>query len=189
MEALVVVDMQKDFCYADGALYAGDHIKSIFEPLTEVIKAARQTGIPVIFTQDWHREDDVEFKIWPAHCIAGSEGAEIIDELGAEKNDYFVKKRRYSAFFGTDLDLTLRELGIKKLYIAGVLTNICVLHTAGDAVLRGYEVEVLKDCTAALSEYDFSYAIHHMENVFRVMISSSQDFMTSLASSSGSSNP
>ncbi len=184
MKALVVVDMQKDFCYADGALYAGDHVKSIFEPLAELIKAARQNNIPVVFTQDWHREDDVEFRIWPAHCIAGSEGAEVIDELGAEDTDYFVKKRRYSAFFGTDLDLTLRELGVKKLYITGVLTNICVLHTAGDAVLRGYEVEVLKDCTAALNDHDFSYAIHHMENVFRVAISSSQDFMASLTSSS-----
>ena len=189
MEALIVVDMQKDFCYADGALYAGDHVSSIFEPLAAVIKAARRRGIPVIFTQDWHREDDIEFRIWPAHCIAGSRGAEVIDELGAEKKDYFVKKRRYSAFFGTDLDLTLRELGVRKLYVTGVLTNICVLHTAGDAVLRGYEVEVLKDCTAALSDYDFGYAIHHMENVFRVAISSSQDFLASSASSTPVNDP
>ena len=185
MEALLVVDMQKDFCYADGKLYAGDHVKSIFEPLASVISAARKNNIPVIFTQDWHRDDDVEFKIWPPHCTAGSEGAEIIDELGAEEKDYFVKKRRYSAFFGTDLDLTLRELGVRRLYLTGVLTNICVLHTAGDAVLRGYEVKLLKDCTAALNEYDFNYAVHHMENVLRVDISSSQDFLRSF----GSSNP
>ncbi len=174
MEALIVVDMQKDFCYKDGALYV-DGVEKIFEPTKRIVEKARKR-MPIIFTQDWHREDDVEFKIWPKHCIMNTRGAEIIDELNPSKDDYFIKKRRYSAFFGTDLDLTLRELGVKKLYVCGVVTNICVLHTVGDAVLRGYDVAVIEDCTAALSDYDQEYAMKHMKNVFRVSAIKSNEF-------------
>ena len=175
MDALIVVDMQKDFCYKNGSLYI-EGVEKIFKPTKEVIEAAR-SRMPVIFTQDWHREDDVEFKIWPKHCIMNTWGAEIIDELSAKKNDYYIKKRRYSAFFGTDLDLLLRELEVKKIYACGVVTNICVLHTVGDAVLRGYKVAVIKDCTAALSEYDHEYGLKHMENVFKAEIINSDEFL------------
>lgn len=178
MEALIVVDMQKDFCYKDGALYI-PNAESIFDTTARVVKTARE-HIPIIFTQDWHREDDVEFKIWPKHCVMETTGAEIIDELEAQDKDYYIKKRRYSAFFGTDLDLLLRELGIKKLYICGVATNICVLHTAGDAVLRGYEVTVIKDCTKALSDYEYEYGIKHMENVFQAKIITSSEFVEAM---------
>ena len=174
MEALVVVDMQKDFCYKNGALYIPD-AEEIFDATARVVEAARER-MPVIFTQDWHREDDAEFRIWPKHCVMNTEGAEVIDELNPRPEDYYIKKRRYSAFFGTDLDLLLRELGVKKLYICGVATNICVLHTAGDAVLRGYEVEVIKDCTKALSDYEYEYGLRHMESVFNAKIIESKDF-------------
>ncbi|RLI74279.1 cysteine hydrolase [Archaeoglobales archaeon] len=177
MEALIVVDMQKDFCYENGKLFVGEHVKSIFDPLKKVIKKSREK-MPIIFTQDWHREDDVEFKIWNPHCIMYTEGAEIIDELEADKQDYYIKKRRYSAFFETDLDLTLRELNVKKLYFAGVVTNICVLHSVGDAVLRGYKACVLKDCTTAITDYEYEYAINHMKSVFNAEILSSEDFLS-----------
>ncbi len=180
MDALVVVDMQKDFCYENGALFIGEHVKEIFEPLKKVIDWARSREIPVIFTQDWHREDDAEFKIWPKHCIAGSEGAEIVEELDPKPNDYYVKKRRYSAFFGTDLDLTLRELRVKRIAVGGVVTNICVLHTVADAIMRGYEVVVLKDCTTALSDYDYEYGIKHMERVLRAEIKTSEEILSSV---------
>ncbi len=176
MEALLVIDMQKDFCYEDGALYVPGAEK-IFEPIRRVVEAARATRMPIVFTQDWHRSDDPEFEIWPKHCVMDTRGAEVVDEIGAREDDYYVKKRRYSAFFATDLDLLLRELGVKKLYVCGVVTNICVLHTVGDAVLRGYSVAVLKDCTKALSDYDYEYALRHMENVFRAEMITSDDFV------------
>ena len=179
MEALIVVDMQKDFCYEDGNLFAGKHVRNIFEPLKKVIEVCRNK-MPVIFTQDWHREDDIEFKIWPAHCIRNTKGAEIIDELEAQEKDYYIKKRRYSAFFGTDLDLTLRELNVKKIYFSGILTNICVLHTVGDAVLRGYDAVILEDCTVALNDYDYNYAMHHMKNVYDAKVMSSDSLLKML---------
>jgi len=178
MRALIVVDMQKDFCYKNGALYI-QGAEEIFDTTSKVVKKARGI-IPVIFTQDWHREDDEEFRIWPRHCIAGSEGAEIIEELGPTQKDYFVRKRRYSAFFGTDLDLLLRELRVLDVFVCGVATNICVLHTAGDAAIRGYRVSVIRDCTKAPSDYDYEYALKHMKEVFNAKIISSEDFIKSL---------
>ncbi len=180
MEALVIVDLQKDFCYPDGALYIGDHVKKIFGTISKVVKFARGK-IPVIFTQDWHRKDDLEFKIWPPHCIAGSKGAEIIDEVEVDKErDYFIKKRRYSAFFETDFDLLLRELNIRKLYFGGVVVSICVLHTAVDAFMRGYQISLLKDCTAGLTDYDYNYALDHFEKVLKAEIITSNEFIKRL---------
>ncbi|MDK2796043.1 MAG: nicotinamidase/pyrazinamidase [Archaeoglobaceae archaeon] len=178
MKALLIVDMQKDFCYKNGALYIPG-AEEIFKPTKKVVEKARGK-MPLIFTQDWHREDDEEFKIWPKHCIAETEGAEIIDELEVTKKDYFVKKRRYSAFFGTDLDLLLRELKVSELFVCGVATNICVLHTTGDAAIRGYSVSVIKDCTKALSDYDYEYALRHMRNVFNAKLISSDEFVNLL---------
>lgn len=176
MEALIVVDMQKDFCYRNGALYI-ENAEQIFEATKRVVDEARRRGMRIIFTQDWHRSDDEEFKLWPKHCVMNTWGAEIIDELKPREEDYFVKKRRYSAFFATDLDLTLRELKIEKVFICGVATNICVLHTAGDAAIRGYKVAVIKDCTKALSDYDYEYALRHMKNVFNAEIITAEDFI------------
>ncbi|AEA46886.1 cysteine hydrolase family protein [Archaeoglobus veneficus] len=173
--ALLVIDMQKDFCYSDGSLFIGEHVKNIFEPLRRVVEVAKGK-IPVIYTQDWHRSDDAEFAVWPAHCIEGSRGAEVIDEL--PKADYYVKKRRYSAFFATDLDLLLRELGVEMIYLAGVATNICVMHTAIDAVQMGYKVAVLKDCTASLDNYSHEYGLYHMENVLKAEIITSGEFLS-----------
>ncbi len=170
MDALIVVDMQKDFCYENGALFIGEHVRKIFDPLRCVIERVREMEIPIIFTQDWHRENDSEFKIWPKHCIAGTEGAEIIDELDPKQSDIYIKKRRYSAFFSTDLDLTLREMGARRLVVAGVVTNICVLHTVADAVMRGYDVVVLEDCTTALTKEDHEYGIRHMKDVLSAQI-------------------
>ncbi len=176
MEALIIVDMQKDFCYPNGALYI-QNAEEIFESMKKVVENARDRGMRIIFTQDWHRSDDEEFKIWPKHCIMNTWGAEIIDELKPREEDYFVKKRRYSAFFATDLDLTLRELRIDRVFICGVATNICVLHTAGDAAIRGYKVTIIEDCTKALSDYEQSYAIKHMKSVFSAEILNSREFI------------
>lgn len=178
MRALLIVDMQKDFCYEDGALYIGNRVKDIIKSTKDVLEKVRGKT-PVIFTQDWHRKDDPEFKMWPKHCIQNTWGAEVIDELNPSEDDYFIKKRRYSAFFETDLDLTLRELGVKELVVCGVVTNICVLHTVADAVMRGYGVKVLEDCTTALTDYEHEYGLRHMKDVLKAEIISSKDFLKS----------
>ena len=165
--ALIVVDMQRDFCQKNGALFVGDGVNKIIPNIKSLIDRAKAHGALVVYTQDCHTPDDPEFDRWDRHCVAGTEGVKLTDELFNEDCEgYTVKKRRYSAFFGTDLDLYLRERNIKTLVIAGVVTNICVLHTAGDAISLGYEIVVPEDCVMALSDYDQKYALHHISFLF-----------------------
>ncbi len=171
--ALVVIDMQKDFCYEDGALFMGEGVEEIILRIRGLIEKAARKKVHLIFTQDWHSLDDEEFEVWGRHCVRDTRGAEIIDELlPFSKEAYVVKKQKYSAFFGTNLDLHLKEKGIKRLIIAGVATNICVLHTAIDASLRGYEIIVPEDCVAALSDYEQEYGLQHIKSVLKGTITS-----------------
>jgi nicotinamidase-related amidase len=168
--AIVVVDMQRDFCDASGRLFVPG-ARRIVPRIKDLISSSRKHNIPIIFTQDWHMPDDPEFDAWGEHCVMDTEGAEVIEELRGE--GYLIRKRRYSAFFGADLDLFLRERNTKTLVIAGVVTNICVLHTAADATLQGYNVIVPSDCVAARDDYDQEYAMHHISSVFKGKIISS----------------
>ncbi|MCW3140843.1 MAG: cysteine hydrolase [Methanophagales archaeon] len=172
--ALVVEDMQKDFCYEDGALFMGEGAREIIPKIRGLIEKTIQKKVLLIFALDWHSHDDEEFAIWGQHCVRDTRGAEIIDELAPfSKEAYVVKKRKYSDFFGTDLDLHLKEKGIKTLIIVGVATNICVMHTAIDASLRGYELIVPEDCVAALSDYEHEYGLRHIKSVLNATITSS----------------
>jgi len=79
--ALVVIGMQKDFCYEDGALFVGDAVKAIIPRIRGLIEAATRKKAHLIFTQDWHSQDDEEFEVWGRHCVRDTRGTEIIDEL------------------------------------------------------------------------------------------------------------
>jgi len=172
--AVLVVDMQKDFCYEDGALFVGDAVRRIIPNIKALLEDARRKGLPLIFTQDWHSPEDDEFAVWGRHCVEYTRGAELIDELAeVEERAFVVRKTRYTAFFETELEAHLREKGIKKLIIVGVATNICVLHTAIDASLRGFEIIIPEDCVAALSDYGQEYSLYHIKNVLKGIVTSS----------------
>ena len=125
--------MLNDFIEEKGALTVGPDGQKIIPFVKNKIEKFRQKGYPVIFICDNHEKDDKEFDMFPAHCIAGSSGAQVIDDFHIKKEDKIIRKRRYSAFYGTDLDLYLREKEVKELFLVGVCTNICVLYTAADA--------------------------------------------------------
>jgi ureidoacrylate peracid hydrolase len=149
--AVLVIDMLNDFCKPGGAMVLPGY-ERLLSPQQTVIDAARRSGAAVIFVVDNHRQNvrrDREFLKRTPHCIENTWGAKVIDELGARPTDLFVIKRRYSAFFSTDLDLTLRDLDIESLIIMGVVTNICVRSTVHDAFFLGYKVIVPEDCVAA----------------------------------------
>jgi len=151
--ALVVVDMQNDFAHPDGALY-GDDARRIIPVIATLAERARSAGVPVFFTQDWHEPDDPEFALWGEHARAETWGARIIDELAPQPGDHSVRKLRYDAFYGTSLDHRLRLRGVHHVAIVGTVANICVLHTAGSAALRFYDVVVVEDGVAALTPFD-----------------------------------
>jgi nicotinamidase/pyrazinamidase len=172
--ALVIEDMQKDFCYEDGALFMGDGVAEIIPRIRELVERALQNKVHVIFAQDWHSPDNIEFELWGEHCVQGTRGAEVIDELSPFlKEAYVVKKERYSDFYETELDAYLKAKGIKRLIIVGVATNICVMHTAIDAELRDYEIIVPEDCVTALSDYEQEYGLRHIQVILKGTISTS----------------
>ncbi len=160
MTVLLVIDMQNDFCKREGALFL-ERSEGLAEKIAEVVSSAKKAGFRVVYTQDWHREDDSEFELWPKHCVENSWGAEIVEEL--PEPDFYVKKRRYSAFLMTDLPLLLNELGERELLLAGVATDVCVMHTAVDGLQFGYRVSIIKDCTAGTSKESEEFALKHME--------------------------
>ena len=171
--AVVVVDMQNDFVRKEGKLYV-PNAESTISPIRQLIAKARDSGARVIYTQDWHLKDDPEFKIWGEHAVAGSWGAEIVDELKPEKDDYVVKKLRYDAFFGTSLDYYLQVKGIDTLVITGTVANICVLHTAGSAALRWYKIVVHNDGISAITEFDYYATLRQVDFLYRGKITTTQ---------------
>lgn len=141
-KAIIVVDLQKD--------NVGRFCQPIIPNVRLLLREARSKGIPVIFALDSRYPDDFIFKSGhPPRTIRGTEGVKVIDELEPGAADLFVEKRMLSAFFGTDLDFTLRHKGIRTLIVTGVATWACVLKTVFDAAELGYEVIVPADCCAS----------------------------------------
>lgn len=168
-KALLVIDMLNDFVL-EGAPLEVPKGRETIPALKRRIEEARREGIPIIYICDNHDKDDKEFKVWPPHAISGTEGAEIIKELQPEEKDYIMRKQRYSGFFKTNLDGLLKKLDVAELIITGLVTNICVLYTTADAVMRGYQVTIPKDSIVALSEEEGQFALNQMKNILKAKI-------------------
>lgn len=168
-EALLVIDMLNDFVREGAPLEVPD-TRSIIPVIQQEIEMAHAAGNPVIYVCDSHAADDKEFSKfgWPAHAVKGTPGAEIVDELKPAKNDIVIPKDTYSGFYGTDLEKTLRLLGIEALRLTGDVTHICILFTAADAVLRDYRVTVVVDGVAGIAREDHDAALRIMNNVMSV---------------------
>lgn len=148
--AILIVDMVNDFCKEEGAMPLKEG-KEIYGSIGNLISEARKHGYPIIYLNDWHRPGkyDKEFDKRSPHCIEGTWGGEVVEELAPLEEDYCIRKRRFSGFFQTDLDLVLRELEVKTVIVTGVVTNICVRSTCHDAFFLGYQVIVPSDCVRA----------------------------------------
>ncbi len=168
-KALLVIDMLNDFTL-EGAPLEVPAARKIIPNIRKELEKARSSGIPVIYVCDAHDPDDREFDIWPRHCVRGTPGARVVDELKPQQGDIVVEKKTYSGFFDTRLDETLGELGVTELVITGCVTNICVMYTASDAVLRGYRVTVPRDCCAGLDRRDEEFAFRQMRNILKVEV-------------------
>ncbi|OGP89682.1 MAG: hypothetical protein A2156_00530 [Deltaproteobacteria bacterium RBG_16_48_10] len=141
--ALLIIDLQNFF---------GEIVKPVLGNILEVIQTCRQYPVPIIFTQHGHTEPDSNGgmlgKWWGQLIVLGTRAWEFIPEIRIEPDDIVLPKKRYSAFFETDLDRMLRSRGIRDLVISGVMTNLCCETTARDAFMRDYRVFFLIDGTA-----------------------------------------
>jgi nicotinamidase/pyrazinamidase len=192
MDALLIVDFQNDFT-PGGALPVreGDLIAGPINALGDRFDL-------VIATRDWHPEDHGSFKgveidpetwrgtdpprIWPVHCVAGTEGAQLHPALDQTKVDVIVDKGQnpstqgYSGFQDTELGNLLRERGVERLYVTGLATDYCVKNTVLDAVREGFDVTVVEDAIRGVdvNEGDSRRALDQMRRAGAAVRSSKQ---------------
>lgn len=166
---VLVIDMVKGFLESGNNLYCGDDARGIIPNVQRLIEREQAEGGTVLFLCDTHDPDDLEFQMFPVHCVRGTHESEVIPELAGYAGQQMAK-RRYSAFFETDLEATLESLQPEKIIICGVCTDICVMHTAADARNRDYSVEVPTHCVASFDEEAHRAALQHMEKILGVAL-------------------
>ena len=173
--AVVVIDMVNDFVTG---VFKNERAEKIIPNVMQLLNFARENKIPFVYVNDAHLPNvDVEFDVWPQHAVAGTWGAQVVDELKPEKGDFVLQKRRYSAFQGTGLDQLLRELKVDTLILTGVVTDICIQHTAADAFFRGYKIIVPEDCVEAINEQTQKAALEYLKRVYGSKITRAHEIM------------
>jgi len=166
LKALLVIDMLNDFLTSHGVLYCGDTAQQIIPFVKQKIDEFHQHQDMVIFICDSHQENDLEFQMFPSHCVIGTKGAQIIDELPVEDNDVIIKKTRYSAFFKTELDDILKKKALTEVHVVGVCTSICVMDTVGDLRNRDYKVVVYRQGVADFDQKAHQFSLERMKKIY-----------------------
>ena len=172
MKALIVVDMLNDFIDEKGALFIGPGGRDIIAPIAEKIRAARENGDIVMYLCDAHDEDDLEFKRFPVHAVAGTWGAQIIPELEPDCDlDVVINKSRYSGFFETDLEFEIGRDDIEAVEVVGCCTSICVAGTVEELVNRDYPVTIDRTAVADFNQDAHNFFLEYQfPNIFGVTV-------------------
>lgn len=167
---LIVIDFQKGGFLTDEE--AGiPHMPGYAERVArgrKLVDKARACGIPIVFFQEAHRRDLVDFGreldgVEDIHCLEGSPGTEITEEIGMRPDDYFIRKRRYSCFFGTELEILLKGLKAETLILIGGLTDVCVHYTFADGHQNDYFCRVVEDAVGGSGQAAHDASLNAME--------------------------
>ena len=182
--ALIVVDVQNDFC--PGGTLAVAHGDEVVGPLNQLITEFLERGEPVFKTRDWHPANTKHFAdfggTWPIHCVQNTKGAEFHPNLIDDIHIRVVSKGLgdedcYSAFDGTDLGLQLQRLGVNEIWVGGLATDYCVKNTVLDGLKEGFAVKALADAMrpVELQPGDGERAIEEMRAAGAEIVAGSQD--------------
>jgi nicotinamidase-related amidase len=169
--ALIVGDMQNDFVKEGGTLVVPTAEETI-PAIRNLLDLARESGMRVVFIQDTHRDGDPEWEIWGEHCREGSWGWQVVDELAPREDEATIRKPRYDAFYGTQLEHILRLWGVDTVIICGTVANICVHYTASSAAMRWFNVMVPKDCISSFNDFDMEASLSQTASLLGEVTSS-----------------
>lgn len=180
--AVLVIDMQVEFCSRDGFFaHAGlgaSHCIDVVPAVRALLELARARGLTVVFTRTVNVPESVlprQHRILPVRdrhearttvCLEGTPGVEIVDELRPLPSELVVDKRQYSAFYETPLEHQLRQRGIDTLVVAGVTTHACVDSTVRDAYFRGFDIVIASDAVAAFEPELHASTLRTLELLF-----------------------
>lgn len=162
--ALVVVDFQ------GGDLADSAYPGHAADAARRLVAECRETGVPVVWIQEVHKPHladigrELDGSEGP-HCIEGEPGTELLTGLSPAEDEFLIQKRRYSAFFATELDIVLRNYGVDSLLLIGGFTDICVLYTAVDAHQRDFRINVLSDVVAGSSDQAHDDALKMIDHL------------------------
>lgn len=153
--ALLVIDMQRFFLDPKSPTFTCGGL-AILPNIKSLIQTFRRSGLPVIYTAHVHKSAEMDGGImswwWEGMLIEGTPQAKIYPDIAPLPKDKIVYKHRYSAFYNTDLETTLRCLKVTDLVVSGIMTNLCVESTVRDAYFRDYRVHFLLDATGTVNE-------------------------------------
>ena len=175
--ALLIIDMVKDNFIDERQLPITPLARKIIDPINQSIRFFRSHDWPVVFSTDaFNTEDFIFTGRMPPHSLAGTTGAEVVEDLDFQETDTWLPKPRFSAFFKTELDDMLHDLGITLCAVAGIATPFCVLTTAMDALCHDFKTVILEDCSTAFSQelHDQTlnlYRRNPLYPLFRIMTS------------------
>ncbi|MEI5995139.1 cysteine hydrolase family protein [Candidatus Enterococcus mansonii] len=173
MKALISIDYTNDFVATNGALTTGSAGQEIEQAIVDITETFTNNEDFVVYAIDCHNQNDSyhpENTLFPPHNLAGTDGrklygklADIYEKSREQEMVYWIDKRHYSAFSGTDLDIRLRERRITDVHLIGVCTDICVLHTAVDAYNLGYKIVIHKNAVASFDPIGHEWALKHFK--------------------------
>lgn len=170
--ALLLIDVINDFEFP-----AGEKLLSLALPVGRQIQKlkqqAKRLGIPVIYVNDNFGKWQSDLNKIVSHCLNdGVRGEPFVKLLLPDEDDYFVLKPKHSGFYCTSLELLLEHVGSRRLILAGVAGNNCVLFTANDAYMRDFELSIPADCVVSETTEENEYALKQMEKVLKADIRS-----------------
>ncbi|OFS87013.1 isochorismatase [Oligella sp. HMSC05A10] len=173
-KAFILIDYSYDFIADQGALTTGQPGQALEQDILSYCQEFVDNGDYLVIAMDDHFEGDQyhpESKLFPPHNLHASPGQQLYgaiqdyyEQVKTRNNVHFYYKTRYSAFAGTNLDQKLRERDIKDIYLAGVCTDICIIHTAVDAYNLGYTIHVPESCVASFNQAGHEWALNHFES-------------------------
>jgi nicotinamidase-related amidase len=174
-DAVLVIDVLNDLEFPGGERVL-PWAERLVKPLRSLCSKARKAGIPVIYVNDNHGMWRASFEQIYQRCTRpGVRGAEVTRLLKPRRSDFVILKPRHSAFFCTPLLPLLEELGIKRLFLTGMATNLCVLATAHDAAMHRFPIVVVSDCCAAETDFDHDVVLAQLQKFFGARICKSSE--------------